>query len=82
MLRLRLVIFIEEKGAVIGQFEEAVLGLVGPGEGALDVAEEFAFQQALHQGGAVHRHELPVPAGTEQVDGPGRQFLAGAALAG
>ena len=54
---------VEEKGAVIGQFEEAVLGLVGPGKGALDVAEEFAFQQGLHQGGAVHRHEFLVPRG-------------------
>ena len=46
--------FVKEQGAVLGQFEFADLVGVGPGEGALDVPEELAFEQGLHQGAAVH----------------------------
>ena len=68
---------VEEKGPVIGQFEEPVFRLQGPGERALDVTEELAFQQGLHQGGAVHRDKFLFGPRAEQVDGPGHQLFAG-----
>ena len=51
------------------------------GEGALLVAEQFAFQQSGRQGGAMHcHHRLPGPR-TELMNGFGDEFLARAAFA-
>ena len=71
-----------KQGAAVGQFEPALAHGHGVGKGAPFVAEEFALQQGFGQGAAVDRDAAfggPVAA---LVDGPGDEFLAGAALAG
>ena len=45
--------FIQENGAAVGHLEAANALGDGAGEGALFVAEEFAFQQVLGNGGAI-----------------------------
>jgi hypothetical protein len=54
---------VEEDSAAIGGGEKAGLGAVGSGEGAFDVAEEFAFDEGGDEGAAVDRatSSLPVP---------------------
>ena len=63
------------------QFETADPLGDGAGEGALLVAEEFAFQQAGGNGGAVELDEGGLLARTEVVYGARQQFLAGAGFA-
>ncbi|MDT4838900.1 hypothetical protein FQZ97_726730 [compost metagenome] len=53
----------------------------GAGEGAFAVAEEFGFDQAFGDGGAVHRHEGLVRTRAGLVQRAGHHFLAGAGLA-
>ncbi len=72
---------VEEQGAAVGLLEAAGAGLGRAGEGAGLVAEQFRLDQGLGQGGAVHRHQRPVPARREMVEALGDQLLAGAALA-
>ena len=52
-----------------------------PREGALLVAEQLALDQALRKRPDVGGDERPVAAVAQVVDGPGDEFLAGAALA-
>ena len=73
--------FVEEDGAAVGDFEQAALVLVGAGEGAFEVAEEFALQQGLRKGSAVDGDEGVGGARRADVDGAGDQFFAGAAFA-
>ena len=42
--------FIEEQRAAVGDFEEALVIAVGPGERALAMAEQLAFDQVLATG--------------------------------
>jgi hypothetical protein len=49
--------FVEEKRAFVRQFDAADLAGNGAGERALLVAEQFAFQQAGRDGGAVQLDE-------------------------
>src|SRR3546814_10002942 len=46
------------------------------------MAEQFAFEQILGNGGTIDRHERPVAARAVEMDGPGHHLLAGAALTG
>jgi len=73
--------FIEEEGAVVGHFEAADLLAERAGEGAAFVAEEFAFEEAGGDGGAVESDEGLGGAGAEAMDGAGDEFLAGAGFA-
>ena len=70
--------FIEEQRAAFGDFEAALAGGHGTGEGALLVAEQFGFQQFGRNGAAVDGNEGPLAAWTQIMDGAGRDFLAGA----
>src|SRR5215471_9884362 len=45
---------IEKKSALVRQFEESRLHGIGAAECALLVAEEFAFNQVLGDGGTIH----------------------------
>ena len=45
--------FVQKDIAPVGRLEAALAMGVGPGEGALDVAEELAFQQGFVEGGAI-----------------------------
>jgi len=44
-MRVHFTDFVQQQGAVVGQFELAQLAHHGPGKGAFFVAEQFAFQQ-------------------------------------
>ncbi len=73
--------FVEEDGAAVRRLETAGLVVDGAGEGALDVAEQLALQQALGQGTAVDADVRPLGARAETVDGASEHLLAGAGLA-
>ena len=73
--------FVEKEGAAVGVEEQALVVLAGTGEGALGVAEEFAFDQLGRDGGAVDRHEGALGAQAHLVQGAGRDFLADAGFA-
>ena len=72
---------VQEQGAAVALLELADAAPLGAGEGPLLVAEQLAFQQRLGDGGAVDGQERLVGPAAVVVQGPGHQFLAGAALA-
>ena len=73
--------FVEEDGAAVGDFEQALLRRDGAGERALHVPEQRGFQQVRRHRAGVHRDERLVAARRIRVDRLGDQFLAGAAFA-
>ena len=73
--------FVEEQGSAVGHFEAADFLGEGAGEGAAFVAEEFTFEKAGGDGGAVECNEREISAGAEAMDGAGDEFLAGAGFA-
>ena len=73
--------FIEKQRALVGQFEFSGLAGGRAGEGALFVAEEFAFQKIFGDRGAVDFDEGPGGAAGALVDACGDQILAHAAFA-
>src|SRR5262249_33489765 len=50
---------VEEQRAAVGHLEQPLVIAVGPGEGALAVAEQLALDEVLRQRPAVDRHERP-----------------------
>ena len=46
--------FVEEDGAAAGHFKQSAFVLIGSGEGSLQIAEQFALEQSLGKGSAVH----------------------------
>ena len=72
---------IQKEGGAVGLVELALLVLRGPGEGALDVAEQLGFDQFLRDGGAVDRDHGACRRAGLAVNGLGHQFLAGAVAA-
>ena len=73
--------FVEEERAAVGALEAALVRPGGPGEGARLVAEEFALEERVGDGRAVHLEERGVPAVREIVQPRRDQLLARAALA-
>ena len=73
---------VQEDGAAMALLELADALQGGAGEGAAFVAEEFAFQQLLRDGGAIDGQERLLAAVAVMIDGARDQFLARAALAG
>ena len=73
--------FVEEDRAAVGDFEQAALVLVGSGERALQIAEQFAFEQRLGKRSAVHGDEGVGGARRTYVNGARNEFFTGAALA-
>ena len=73
---------VEEQGAAVRLEDAAHPVPVRTGERALAVAEQFALQERFRDGGAIHLDQRPVPAVAFQVQGLGRQFLAGTGFAG
>ena len=73
--------FIEKQRAAVGRLEQALLHLLGVGERAFFVAEEFGFHQRLGNGGTVDGDERLLLARTFVVDGFGDEVLAGSAFA-
>ena len=73
--------FVEEDGAVVGQFEASLALLQRAGECALLVTEQLAFHQGLGQGSAVNRDKRLLAARAQCVQLARNQLLAGSALA-
>ena len=53
--------FVKEQGAAVGQFETSYAVAMGTGECSFDVSEQFTFQQAGAEGGAVYPHKRAIP---------------------
>ena len=73
---------VEEQGAAVGELEAAGPARHGAGEGAALVAKQLAFDQAGRDGRAVDLDEGLVVPRRAEVQRPGDQLLAGAALGG
>src|SRR6266403_1151236 len=73
--------FIEEDGALIGNFKETFFGGNGAGEGTFDMAEQLRLEEVDRNGAGVDGDESFVCTRGGGVDGLGDQLLAGAALA-
>src|SRR3989304_6522531 len=58
-LKLHITNLIEEKSASIGELKASPLHVEGPGEGALLMAEQFAFQKVLGNSRAAHGNKGP-----------------------
>ena len=65
----------------LGDFDQSLASGIGSGERPLLVAEEFAFDEVLRQGSAVHGHERHVGPRADFMNPAGDQFLAGAGFA-
>ena len=72
---------VEKDRAAIGHFEEPRTVLVGAGERALAVPEQFALHEMLRQSAAVHGHERPRRPRAALMDRPSHQLLARSRLA-
>ena len=72
---------VEKEGAAVGVLEPSDPVAIRACKGALDVSEQFAFENPLADGRAVERHEALVPARGVVVERLGHEFLARAAFA-
>src|SRR5438309_6342052 len=72
--------FIEKERAPLGGFEQTLLGLHGPGESALDVAEQLGFDQRGDQRRTVHRRKGAVFARPRKMNAAGHEFFPRSAL--
>src|SRR5262249_8894978 len=73
--------FVEQHRAGVRHLEQAAPIAMRVGETAAHVAEEFRFEEALRDAGAVDRQHRLARAMAALVDQSGEQFLADAALA-
>ena len=68
---------IQEQGSLVGKFEQSrPPALARPGECALLISEQFAFQQILRHGSHIDCHKGAVAAPGCQMDRMGKQFLS------
>src|SRR5579863_4070003 len=74
--------FVEENGALVGDFEEAFFRRDGAGEGALHVAEKLRFEEVDGNRAGVDGDEGFVGARGRRVNRFGDQLFAGPAFAG
>ena len=58
------------------KFQSSPLGGFGVREGALLIAEQFAFHEVLGDGAAIHRHKGPIAAGAVCMNGLCRQTFS------
>ena len=73
---------VEKQRTAVGELETADAVRLGVGEGALDVAEQLAFEDPFRQAAGVHGHEPPARPARHGVNGLRNGALAGAVLAG
>ena len=71
---------IHEKGAAIGEREDAFAILGGSRERALDMTEQMTLQEAFGDRDAVEGDERSVASRASEVHGAGNELLAGAAF--
>ena len=74
--------FVEEDRPVVGHLELAGLVAIGAGEAALDVAEQFRFEQRFGKAGAIDGTKGRLRARAAALNRAGDDFLADAALTG
>jgi hypothetical protein len=74
--------FVQEQGATFSLAEEAFAVGVSAGKGALDGAEEFAFDQFAGKGGAVDFDEWPLVPAAQSMNQVRHDFFARAAFTG
>ncbi len=74
--------FVQEERTLMGGFEQALAGAVGPGERAALVSEQLAFRQRVGECGAVDRDQRLCGAVAALMNGPGREFLASLGFSG
>ena len=72
---------VEEQAPPLGELEVPHLSLVRTGERALLIAEELRFDQGVGNRAAVHGDKWLLASGTQLMDRPSHEFLAGAGLA-
>ena len=72
---------VQENRGPVGDLEPASLPGQRPRVRAPFAPEQLCLDQGGRQGGAVDVHHCSVPAGAQDVDGPGQQLLAGSRLA-
>ncbi len=73
---------VQEDGPPVGDLEQALLAVLGVGEGPLLVPEQLGVEERGVEPGAVHLHEGRLGPGAQVVDHPGHPPLPGPALAG
>lgn len=72
--------FVEKQHAAVRRPQQAVPGVLGAGEGALDMPEQGRHGAVAAQGGAVDLDKTSLdlmPAALELIDAPGQERLAG-----
>ena len=72
---------VEQERAAVGLLEEPAAIGRGAGEGAADMAEEFAFDHARREGRQAGGDERAIATAAVRMDGTGGELLAGARLA-
>ncbi len=74
--------FIQKQGPAVRQLKPPRLALLGIGECAFFISEQFRLQEIFRNAGAVQRDERSLGARTGEMDGARQQILSGSALAG
>src|SRR5580700_7351676 len=74
--------FVHEQRAAVGSLEKALAILVGAGESAFHIAEEFGFEQTLWKGTAIDGDKGSLGAEAVFVNGARNQFFPRTAFAG
>jgi hypothetical protein len=72
---------VKEKGTTLTLRDDASMSIFGIREGTALVPEQLALNEVIRERSAIHRNEGAVAAGTQIVEGSGREFFAGPSLA-
>src|SRR5262249_24307382 len=72
--------FVQRQRPAIREFKAPDAVTKSAGEGPLDVAEEFAFEEVVGNRSAIHPYHCFSAPGTGFVNLPGHEFLAGSGL--
>ena len=81
-LKRHLAYFVQEESPMVSLFQQSFLVFQSSRERAGPVSEHLALQQLLAERGTVDRHKMLLGPLAAIVDGLGKDFLAGACLAG
>ncbi len=80
--RIQFCDLVQKESAPVRHFDPAGLGIVGPGECASFVTEQFAFQQGSRNRRTIHLHKGTIRPRRIQMQQPGDNVFSGAAFAG
>jgi hypothetical protein len=71
---------VQKNGPAVGDLKKSGPGILGPGESAFDVAEQFAFDERIRNGRAVDGHEARRGPVAAVVNRPRDKLFAGTAF--